>query len=114
MTVIIRAIRAVPGKLRSITNSRPLVNAQANSVRARSSSACSAAALSPPDGPVTTASMPRVEASVTGRSRSCGYGAESSAVPADPNAARFAGVSAIRVTDPSIDPSRRSPTSMAR
>ena len=72
VTLIIRAIRAVPGKLRSITNSRPLVNTQANSVSARSSSACSAAALSPPDGPVITASMPRVEASVTGRSRSCG------------------------------------------
>jgi hypothetical protein len=67
VTVIIRAIRAIPGKLRSITHSRLLVNTYAYSVSARSSRACSAAALSPPDGPVTMASMPRVEASVTGK-----------------------------------------------
>ncbi len=72
VTWIIRLIRAMPGKFLSITKSLFLVNTQANSVSARSSRACSAAALSPPDGPVTTASMARVEASVTGRSRSCG------------------------------------------
>src|ERR1035438_3886490 len=59
VTLVILAIRATPGKLRSRTHSRLLVNTYAYSVRARSSSACSAAALSPPDGPVTTASMPR-------------------------------------------------------
>ena len=107
-------IRVMPGKFRSITNSLCLVNTQAYSLSARSSRDCSASALSPPDGPVTTASMPRVEASVTGRSRSCGYGAESSAVPADPNSARFAGVSGIRVTDPSMDPRCRPPTATAR
>jgi hypothetical protein len=58
--------------------------------------------------------MPRVEAPVTGRSRSCGYGAGSLAVPGDPYSVRFAGVSGILVTDPSIEPSRRSPISMAR
>jgi hypothetical protein len=72
VTMIILAIRAVPGKLRSITHSRLLVNTQEYPVRARSSSACSAAALSPPDGPVTTPSVPRLEASDTSRSRSCG------------------------------------------
>ena len=103
-----RLIRVTPGKFRSITNSLCLVNTQAYSLSARSSRACSASALSPPDGPVTTASSPRVEASVTGRSRSCGYGAESSDV-ADPNSSRFAGVSGIRVTEPSIEHSCRSP-----
>jgi hypothetical protein len=58
-------------------------------------------------------SVPRVEAPVTSRSRSCGQGASSSAVAA-PDAARFPGVSGTRVTDPSIEPSRRSPTRTAR
>src|SRR5205807_10374621 len=53
--------RAPQGKLRSSTHSRLLVNTQRYSMSARSSSACSASALSPPDGPVTTASVPRVE-----------------------------------------------------
>jgi hypothetical protein len=70
--------------------------------------------ITPPDGPVTTASMARLKASVAGRYRSCGYGAESSELPADPNSARFVSVSGSRVTDPSIEPSSRSPTSMAR
>jgi hypothetical protein len=109
-----RLIRVTPGKFRSITNSLCLVNTRAYWIRARSSRACSASALSPPDGPVTTASMPRVEASVTGRSRNCGNGLESSPVPTEPNSARFAGVSGIRVTDPSTEHSCRSPTATAR
>ena len=47
-------------------------------------------------------------------SRSCGNGDESSAVPADPNAARFAGVSGTRISDPSIEPISRSPAVTAR
>ena len=41
-------------------------------------------------------------------------GEESSAVPADPNAARLAGVSGTRISDPSIEPISRSPTVTAR
>jgi hypothetical protein len=113
VTLMSFLIRATPGKFRSSTHIRPVVNTCGYSVSARSSSACSASALSPPDGPVTTASVPRVEASVTGRSRSCGYGAVSSPV-AEPNPARFAWVSGIRVTDPATDPSARSPAPTAR
>lgn len=58
--------------------------------------------------------MPRVDAPMTGRLRRAGNGAESSAVPADPDAALFAGVPGIRVCVPSIDPSRRSPTRRSR
>ena len=47
-------------------------------------------------------------------SRSCGNGDESSAVPADPNACRFAGLSGTRISDPSIEPTSRSPTVTAR
>ena len=111
MTAIIFLIRATPWKLRSMTQSLPLVKSQAHSASARSSSACSASALSPPDGPVTMPSVPRVEASETSRSRSCGYGADSFTAPKQ---ARFAGVPGIRVTDPSIEPSARSPIRIAR
>jgi hypothetical protein len=45
----------------------------------------------------------RVEASFSIRACSCGNGAESSAVLVDPNAARFAGVSGIRISVPSAD-----------
>jgi hypothetical protein len=58
-------------------------------------SICSASPLSrlppaaAPDGPLVTARVARVDASLSRSSRSCGYGEESSAVPADPNASRF-------------------------
>jgi hypothetical protein len=63
---------------------------------------------------VVTPKVARVEAAVIRSSRSCGNGEESSAVPADPNAARFAGVSGTRISDPSIEPASRSPAVTAR
>jgi hypothetical protein len=47
---------------------------------------------------------PRVEASFSGSARSCGNGEESSPVPTEPNAFRFAGVSGTRISVPSSDP----------
>ncbi len=41
-------------------------------------------------------------------------GEESSAVPAEPNACRFAGVSGTRVSDPSMEQASRSPAVTAR
>ena len=79
-------LRARPGEVAIQYRSRLLVHTQRYSMSARSSSACSASALSPPDGPVTTASAAGGGVH-TSRSRSCRYGAEPSAVPADPNPA---------------------------
>jgi hypothetical protein len=47
-------------------------------------------------------------------SRNCGNGDESSAVPADPNAGRFTGLSGTRISDPSIEPASRPPAVTAR
>lgn len=73
--------------------------------RARTSSSrpCSAAALSVPAAPHGMASSDRVSTLFRGNSRTAGQAAESSAVPADPNAARFAGVSGTRSSDPSAE-----------
>ena len=67
-----------------------------------------------PAGPVVTPEAARVDAAEIRSSRSCGNGDESSAVPADPDAARFAGVSGTRISDPSIEPASRSPAVTAR
>ena len=69
-----------------------------------SSSFCSAAALSVPAGPCGIPSSARVETSFNGSARSCGNGDESSPVPTEPNAARFAGVSGTRISVPSSAP----------
>ena len=69
-----------------------------------SRSFCSAAALSVPAGPCGIPSSARVDASVSGSALSCGNGDESSPVPTEPNAARFAGVSGTRISVPSSDP----------
>ena len=69
-----------------------------------SRSFCSAAALSVPAGPCGIPSSARVEASFSGSARTCGNGDESSPVPTEPNAARFAGVSGTRISVPSSDP----------
>ena len=68
-----------------------------------SSRPCSAAALSVPAGPHGMASSDRVRQLFSGNSRTAGHAAESSAVPTDPNAARFPGVSGVRSSDPSIE-----------
>ena len=111
-------MRAVPGKLRSMIHSRQEVNTGQWSFSAVSSSFCSASPLSrpppAPEGPVTTPKVARVEALLSRSSRSCGYGAGSSAAPGDPNASRLAGVSGTRVSDPSIEHASRSPTVTAR
>ena len=49
------------------------------------------------------ASSDLVKQLFSGYSRTDGHAAESSAVPTDPNAARFAGVSGTLVTDPSAE-----------
>ena len=49
------------------------------------------------------ASSNRVSTLFSGNSRTAGQAAESSAVPTDPNAARFAGVSGTRSSDPSAE-----------
>ena len=49
------------------------------------------------------ASSNRVRTLLSGNSRTAGQAAESSAVPTDPNAARFAGVSGTRSRDPSAE-----------
>ena len=74
---------------------------------ASSRSSCSAAALSAPAGPCGIASRDRQAQQVSGSARTCGNGDESSAVPTDPNALRFAGVSGTRSSVPSSDPAFR-------
>ena len=69
-----------------------------------SSSFCSAAALSVPAGPCGIPSSARVETSFSGSALSCGNGDESSPVPTEPYAARFAGVSGTRISVPSSAP----------
>ena len=69
-----------------------------------SRSFCSAAALSVPAGPCGIPSSARVETSFSGSALTCGNGDESSPVPTEPNAARFAGVSGTRISVPSTDP----------
>ena len=49
------------------------------------------------------ASSDRVRQLFSGNSRTAGHAAESSAVPTDPNAARFSGVSGTRSSDPSAE-----------
>ena len=63
---------------------------------------------------MVTPKVARVDAAEIRSSRSCGNGDESSAVPADPNAARFAGVYGTRISDPSIEPVSKSPTMTER
>jgi hypothetical protein len=99
---IIRVIRGTPGKFRSMIHNWCLVNIQAYSMSIRSSSFCSASALSPPAGPVTTARPARVNASLACRLRI--WGKPLPAVPAVPYRERLAFVSGIRVTVPSIAP----------
>jgi polyhydroxybutyrate depolymerase len=67
-----------------------------------SSSRCSEAVLSDPAGPQGIASSDRVRQLFSGNSRTHGQAAESPAVPTDPNAARFAGVSGTRSSDPVV------------
>jgi len=57
--------------------------------------------LPDPAAPRGMAGRDRVKRSFRGNSRAHGRAAESPAVPADPNAARFAGVSGARSSDPS-------------
>jgi len=68
----IRATRSAPGKLRSMTQSRSVVKTRGQVVSIVSSSDCSASAFAPPEGPEVTARVPRVEASLASRSRTCG------------------------------------------
>ena len=68
----IRAIRSAPGKLRSRTQIRSLVNTPGYRVIMVSSSVCSPSASGPPDRPETTARVAWVEASPASRSRTCG------------------------------------------
>lgn len=63
---------------------------------------------------MVTAKVARVEALLSRSSRTCGYGEESSAVPADPDAVRLAALSGTRISDPSIEPTSRSPIMTAR
>jgi len=63
---------------------------------------------------VATPKVARVDAAEIRSSRSCGNGDESSAVPADPDAARLAGLSGTRISDPSIEPASRSPAVIVR
>ena len=63
---------------------------------------------------MTTPAVARVEATEQRSSRSCGYGADPSAVPADPNASRFSGVSGTRTSEPSIEHTSSSPTLTAQ
>ncbi len=63
---------------------------------------------------MVTPKVARVEAAEIRSSRSCGNGEESSAVPADPNACLVAALSGTRISDPSIEPTSRSPTVIAR
>jgi hypothetical protein len=55
-----------------------------------------------------------VEASFSGSARTCGNGLESSPVPTEPNAARFAGVSGTRMSVPSADDTFSLPITTAR
>ena len=68
----IALIRGTPGKFLSMIHNRSGVNTSGCSVSIRSSRRCSASALSPPAGPVTTDRLPRVNASEVCRCRICG------------------------------------------
>jgi hypothetical protein len=57
--------------------------------------------LSVPAGPQGIESSDRVKTLLSGNSRTHGHAAESSAVPKDPDSARFPGVSGTRSSDPS-------------
>ena len=100
---ISRARRAAPGKFRSAIQSRSLVNRRGQRSIASSRSFCSPAALPfpPPAGPCVMPSSARVETSFRVSALTWGNGDESSPVPMDPNAARFAGVSGTRISVPS-------------
>src|SRR5450756_2399032 len=82
--LIIRAIRAAPWQLRSISQIQSGANRAGWHSMASSSRACSDSALSVPAGPCGIANSARHEQQVSGSARRHGYGPESSAVPTVP------------------------------
>ena len=94
--------RRTPCQSRSSSQIRSMVSTCGNSRIAASSSHCSAAALSVPAA-YGMPSSDLVKQLFSGNSRTDGHAAESSAVPTDPNAARFAAVSGTLASDPSIE-----------
>jgi hypothetical protein len=91
----------VPCQSRSRSQTWPFVKTCGKSRIAVPGSACPEAVLSVPAGPHGIASSDLVRQLFSGKSRTHGHAAESSAVPADPNAARLSGVSGTRSSDPS-------------
>jgi hypothetical protein len=93
--------RGVPCQSRSKSQAWPLVKTCGKSRIAVPGSTCPEAVLSVPAGPRGIASSDLVRQLFSGKSRTHGQAAESSAVPADPDAARLSGVSGTRSSDPS-------------
>ena len=73
-----------------------------------------AAAGAAPDGPVATPKVARVEAATAAAPAAAGTGRSHRRCPPTRTPARFAGVSGTRISDPSIEPTSRSPTVTAR